>query len=156
MLTHTEQHERLLDGVYARADVALAHGRAAEGRDALVATLREVGLELDGELPVGGDTALIALVMSVPVEGGVSVYVVPAELVSPALRAALERCHGASLDSDAELERPDVFAAYQELSTATSAEPLQSHHALDPHTGRLQAQRFHGRLTRAYFVHEWL
>lgn len=155
MLTHTEQHERLLYGLAATADVLLTSGRPDEGRAALLATLAEVGLELDGPLATGDATAVTAIVMAMAMDAGVSVFVVPDDQLTHPLRAALERCHGVTIDVDTETEHPDVLAAYRELSAAAGSEPFLACYALDPHSGKLQAARFAARFSRAYFVHEW-
>jgi hypothetical protein len=156
MLTHVERHERLLYGVVADADVALAAGRHEEGRAALLAALAAVGLELDGPVPDAGEALATAIVLAVAMDDGVSVFVVPDDQLSPPLRAALERCHGVTIDADTEVEHPDVLAAYQELNAAAVAEPMLGCYAMAPTSGKLQAARFAARLSRAYFIHEWL
>lgn len=155
MSFHTDQHERLLYGLYAGADALARAGKHPDARDALLATLAEVGLELDGAPTDDLAAARTAIVLSVAIESGVSVYVVDDAAIDAGLRAALEACHGEAIAHDTEYERPALFAAYQALMAATDAPPLASAYALDPHTGALQGARFGGRLVRVYFVHEW-
>lgn len=155
MSFHTDQHERLLHGLYATADVLARADKHPDARDALLATLAAVGLELDASPTDDHGAARTAIVLSVAMESGVSVYVVDDAAIDAGLRAALETCHGQAIDVDTEGERPALFAAYQALMAATDAPPLAAGYALDPHTGALQGARFGGRLARVYFVHEW-
>jgi hypothetical protein len=153
MLTNTEQHERLLYGL-TTANASLAAGQHHAGRAAMLATLAEVGLVLDGPLPADDETALTAVVMAVSMEDGVSVYVLPDAALTPALRGALERCDRVTIDHSTEADAPDLFAAYQALGLATESAAWR--YARDPHDGRLQAAHFAGRFSRVFFVHEWL